>query len=98
MLKFPREINGKSVFADLSGHTLDDVDEEVLRARTKFPGSRFLYTALCEEVGELAKAILQKEGRDRVRREALQVACVALRIYEEGDPAYDDLTDGEALP
>lgn len=69
---------------------------EIVRARTKFPGNRFLYTALAEEFGELAKAILQKEGRERIMEEALQVACVAMRLYEEGDPAYDSLTDEEA--
>lgn len=72
--------------------------QEVVRARTKFPGNRFLFTALGEEFGELAQAILQKEGPERVREEALQVACVAMRIYEEGDSAYDSLTDEEAKP
>jgi hypothetical protein len=32
------------------------------------------------------------------RREALQVACVAMRIYEEGDPEFDNMTDEEAQP
>ena len=36
--------------------TLIDVAAEVTRARAKFPSSRFLLTALMEEVGELAKA------------------------------------------
>ena len=81
-----------------SGQTLSALSDEIVRARIKFPGNRFLYTALCEELGELARAILQKEGRERVRAEALQVACVAIRLYEEDDPAYDDLTDEEAKP
>jgi NTP pyrophosphatase (non-canonical NTP hydrolase) len=74
------------------------LNEEVIRARAKFPGSEFLYTALCEEVGELARAILQKEGRERICAEALQVACVAMRIFEEGDPIYNSLTAENAKP
>ena len=78
--------------------SLHELNVEVERARTKFPGNRFLFTALGEEFGELAQAILQKEGRERIQKEALQVACVAMRIYEEGDSAYDSLTDEEAKP
>jgi NTP pyrophosphatase (non-canonical NTP hydrolase) len=58
----------------------------------KFPENSFLLTALMEEVGELARAYLQGQGENRVRAEALQVACVALRIYEESDPVYAAMT------
>lgn len=75
-----------------------DLSAEVQRARAKFPGNRLLLAALTEEVGELARAYLQREGRERVRREALQVACVAMRIFEEGDATFDDVTDQEAKP
>jgi NTP pyrophosphatase (non-canonical NTP hydrolase) len=78
--------------------TLIDVAAEVTRARAKFPSSRFLLTALMEEVGELAKAVLQKRPKDECRREAMQVACVAIRIMEEGCPEFDGLTDEESKP
>lgn len=78
--------------------TLFDVEEEVIRARTKFPGNRFLLAALMEEVGELAQAILQNQGVGRVRHEATQVACVAIRIFEEGDASFADITAEESKP
>jgi hypothetical protein len=77
--------NAPSVF------TLRELVEEMDRARAKFPSPKFLFTALVEEVGEVGRALLQDEGRERVRKEALQVACVALRIYEESDPLYDNM-------
>lgn len=58
---------------------------EVAAAREKFPDSGGSMTALTEEVGELAKAMLD-ESSDRVRREAIQVACMAARVALEGDP------------
>lgn len=74
------------------------LDAEMVRARAKFPGNRQLLTACTEELGEVARALLQRKGREEVCREALQVAVVALRIYEEGDASFDDVTDAEALP
>lgn len=87
----------------VSAWTLHDASlialrDEVARAREKFPGSRFLLSALMEETGELAQAFLQRLPQEERRREALQVACVAMRIYEEGDPIYDELTDEESKP
>ena len=69
--------------------TLALLQDEVARARAKFPDNRHLLAALTEEVGELARAYLDAEGPNRVRAEAIQVACVALRISEEGDSAFD---------
>lgn len=69
---------------------------EVLRARRKFPGSRFMLAALGEEYGELCQAIIQKKHPDEIRKEALQVACCAVRMLEEGDPSFDTITDAEA--
>lgn len=68
--------------------TLRDISEEVARARRKFPGNRFMLAALTEEVGELAQAMLQKKGPTDIRREAVQVAAVAVRIIEEGDASF----------
>lgn len=77
--------------------TLDRLVAEILRARTKFPGNALLLAALTEEVGELAQALLQRQGPERVTAEALQVATVALRIAEEGDATFANLTDAQAL-
>lgn len=80
----------------LCGSSASDLAEEILKAREKFPGNRYLLAALVEEVGELAKAYLQREGKEAIRKEALQVACVAMRIYEEGDAIFDDVSDAES--
>lgn len=74
------------------------VREEMDRARAKVPGNRFMLAALTEEVGELARALLQSRSREEVQAEAIQVACVALRIVEEGDATFSDVTPEEALP
>lgn len=72
---------------------LSDVQNEVTRARIKFPDSKHLLAALMEEVGELANALLEEEyGRgvtsEMVYREAVQVAVVAMRLAEEGEPSF----------
>lgn len=60
------------------------LEEEITRARAKFPGSDCLLAALLEEVGELADELLMdRVDMTRMRNEALQVACVAVRIAEE---------------
>lgn len=69
--------------------------DEVRAARAKFPGNRNLLAALVEEMGELARALLQQGNSEHAKHEALQVACVAMRIYEEGDRAYSDLSEEE---
>ena len=61
--------------------TIEALDAELRRARGKFPNNDRLFLALSEEVGELANAIL--EGGNW-QEEALHVACVAVRIVEEG--------------
>jgi NTP pyrophosphatase (non-canonical NTP hydrolase) len=78
--------------------TMAALSEEVKRARTKFPGNRFLLAALTEEVGELAQALLQKAPKGEIQNKCLQVACVAIRILEEGDASFADITDAESKP
>jgi len=68
--------------------TMRAVGAEVCRARTKFPGNAHLMTALMEEVGELAKAFLDGRPMDEIQMEAIQIACVAIRICEEGDDDF----------
>lgn len=71
----------------MTDDTYSDIAAEVAKARTKFPGNKHLLAALTEEVGELAAAYLQDDAEE-VRKEAIQVACVAVRIIEEGDSAF----------
>ena len=63
---------------------------ELERARAKFPANAHLFAALGEEVGELARELLEGGPRKRIREEAIQVACVALRIAEEGDGDFPE--------
>lgn len=72
------------------GGFLAEVAAEVGRARTKFPSPAGSMVALMEEVGELARAMLD-EPAARVRAEAVQVAAMAMRVAEEGDPTLDAL-------
>jgi NTP pyrophosphatase (non-canonical NTP hydrolase) len=72
--------------------TVCDVAEEMMRAREKFPSNEHLLAALTEEVGELAQAFIQKKPWDEIRGEAMQVACVAMRIMEEGDSTLTEPT------
>lgn len=65
------------------------VGREVIRARSKF-SSDWTMTALTEEVGELAKAMLDEPSLDVVM-EAIQVACMACRVATEGDPTISPL-------
>lgn len=81
-----------------TGTTLANLQAEVQRARVKFPSSSRMLAAATEELGEVARALLQRQGAERVRAEALQLAVTALRLYEEGDPSFDDVTDEEAQP
>ena len=71
---------------------LECVREEVLRARKKFPNPECSMTALTEEVGELAKALLD-EPWAHVMKEAIQVACMAARVAIEGDPTLKPYRD-----
>jgi len=84
---------------DIDTHfALGNVYAEIQRARAKFPGNRFLLTALMEEVGELAQAYLQNKPHAEIREEAKQVACVAVRIMTEGDAVFDSITEAESQP
>jgi hypothetical protein len=69
---------------------LQCVKIELLRARQKFPSSEYSMTALMEEVGELAKALLD-EPLQRVQAEAVQVAVMAIRVATEGDSSFSNI-------
>lgn len=67
---------------------LENVGEEIQNARDKFPGRELTMTALQEEVGELARALMD-ESRQRVYNEAVQVAAMAARVTLDGDSSVD---------
>lgn len=69
---------------------LVNVRHELHSAQSKFPEPDGAVAALAEEVGELAKAYLQ-EPTERIYLEAVQVACMAVRVAIEGDPTLDDV-------
>lgn len=75
----------------LDSSTIANLNQEVSRARYKFPKPDGLNAALVEEAGEWAHEVLIAPlARENHRRELLQVACVALRLYEELDPLQND--------
>lgn len=57
-------------------------------ARSKFPGKNLTGIALMEEVGELAKAMMD-EPVEAVFTEAVQVATMAMRCYLDGDHSVE---------
>lgn len=86
-----------------------EITAELGRARAKFPGSARTFKALTEEVGELAKALLDVKAGDaqsnrNVYYEAVQVATMAIRMMEEGEREtpeyvpYLGMSDGGAAP
>lgn len=68
--------------------TMNAIAEEVLEARRKFPTNEHRLAALTEEVGELAKALLEGKRFPECRKEAMQVAAMAIRFMEEGDADF----------
>lgn len=75
---------------------LEEILDEVYRARSKFPGPNVTMFALMEEVGELATAMFE-ESRARVRKEAVQTACMAMRIVLDGDCTIEDWRAAKGL-
>lgn len=71
---------------------INDVKNELVRARAKFPKPDYLLSAFSEESGELVKSVLdhmfEKATKDEVYAEAIQVIAMAVRIIEEGDPIH----------
>lgn len=68
---------------------LKAVEREVARARAAWPRNAHMYAALAEEVGEVARALLEGQGPDALRAECVQVAAMAMRLAEEGDADFD---------
>lgn len=80
------DITEKQILQLRTNTSVADLERELAHARTKFPSNEHLLAALVEEVGELAKALLESD--EGYYDEAIQVACVALRIATEGDPQF----------
>lgn len=79
------------------------IDDELQRARKKFPSANLSFVALVEEVGELAQALLKlSAGRNSksiplpdlnaltvaMVDEAIQVATMAIRVATEPDDTF----------
>jgi len=79
-----------------SSPTFAAIWQELERARTKFPSAECKLAALMEEVGELSKALLD-EPAERIVAEAIQVAALAIRLAEEGDPTLNAYRAGRGL-
>ena len=60
--------------------------DAVKLSRADFPSSDAALAALTEELGEVARAMLDEDD-ERVWAECLQLAATALRLAVEGDPA-----------
>jgi len=76
---------------------MQQVMAEIDRARDKFPSPECSMTALTEEVGELATALMDEQPA-RVIEEAVQVAVMAIRIATEGDPTINPYRQRHGLP
>lgn len=72
------------------------ISDELRRARAKHPTSRVTNTAMVEEVGEVAKALMDEAGF-RVREEAVQVAAMAVRLLLDGDEYMQAFRDDVGL-
>ncbi len=70
---------------------------EISRARIMHPGNRHLFLALIEEVGEIAEAV-QRGDIAHARQEAVQVACLAVRLIEEKDASWFSAENDEKPP
>lgn len=66
--------------------TINHISREVARSRDKYPGNARMLDALKGEVEDLAQALLQ--GDEEFYEEAMHVACIAIRIMEEGDADF----------
>lgn len=75
---------------------LDEVRQELMRARRLFPGDRIMGLAFTEEAGELVKAMLDEPSAN-VRKEAVQVATMAARIVLDGDSSVVEWRRGKGL-
>lgn len=78
------------------------VRHEMIFARQKFPSTKHLLLAFCEEHGEVVKAFLDlKQGKcdnGAVIKELVQCLCVGFRLLEEGDEDFPEFDPPGLLP
>ena len=71
---------------------INDIREELVVAKDKFPDNHHQLTAFNEEAGELNQAMLEcehgKQTSTDVYREAVQAAAMAIRVATEGDDTF----------
>ena len=81
-MSYPTMINGWCELAER-------VDDEYDRAKKLFPGANNNTLALCEEHGELVKAVLDfsqdKSNMADVKKELVQTMAMCLRLWFQGD-------------
>lgn len=68
-------------------------DVEYLVATRRFTMPNPNLACLMEEVGELARAMLEKKGQEAIFQEAVQVAAMAMRCALQGDPQFMEAKD-----
>lgn len=74
----------------------DLVKAELIRGKLKFPDNAGNHTAMIEEVGEVAKALMY-EPWAHVVAECVQVAAMVLRVAWEGDRLMLEFRAGNGL-
>ena len=75
------------------GLVMKMIQDELIAARAAFPGSTHMLCAFIEEVGELAKALMEHDrgqgtSVQEVIREAVQCAAMSIRLAVEGDENF----------
>lgn len=90
------EITAVALQSDPVETFLDQVREELIHARSKFPGDRIMTLAMAEEFGELVKAVLD-EHSSAVRKEAVQTAAMAARVVLDGDASVNEWRAAKGL-
>lgn len=80
---------GEDFFGDhpVEPTVLDEVGAELARARRKFPGKQNSphegWAVIQEELDELWDDVKSDAPRDQMRKEAIQVAAMAVRFIED---------------
>lgn len=68
---------------------LNEIADELAAARQRHPSNGVSFALLMEEVGELAKATFE-EPRMNVRKGAVQVAMLAIRVVLDSENTFDE--------
>ena len=75
-----------------TGLTVRQIWDELASARRVFPENEHMLAALVEKVGELAQALIDHSRGSKTApelyKEAIQVACMAIRVATEGDASF----------